>query len=105
MFFIFCFVKDEASKEYCFLFQAEVGIRYGHVTGVQTCALPILAPPVEQNSNRAPTLRAASSTLTVPTTFTSASSAGHATDARTSICAARWQISSGLASSTSAASC
>src|SRR5690625_7315757 len=24
----------------CFL-QAEVGLRYGHVTGVQTCALPI----------------------------------------------------------------
>src|SRR5215510_9404774 len=26
-----------------FFFQAEDGIRYGHVTGVQTCALPILA--------------------------------------------------------------
>src|SRR5690625_199860 len=25
-----------------FFFQAEAGIRYGHVTGVQTCALPIL---------------------------------------------------------------
>src|SRR5690625_5605112 len=25
----------------CFFFQAEDGIRYGHVTGVQTCALPI----------------------------------------------------------------
>src|SRR5690625_7355699 len=25
-----------------FFFQAEDGIRYGHVTGVQTCALPIL---------------------------------------------------------------
>src|SRR5690625_7114333 len=24
-----------------FFFQAEDGIRYGHVTGVQTCALPI----------------------------------------------------------------
>src|SRR5439155_2068791 len=24
-----------------FFFQAEEGIRYGHVTGVQTCALPI----------------------------------------------------------------
>src|SRR5690625_8052287 len=24
-----------------FVFQAEDGIRYGHVTGVQTCALPI----------------------------------------------------------------
>src|SRR5439155_15823649 len=26
-----------------FFFQAEDGIRYGHVTGVQTCALPICA--------------------------------------------------------------
>src|SRR5690625_6084384 len=25
----------------CFFFQAVDGIRYGHVTGVQTCALPI----------------------------------------------------------------
>src|SRR5438309_9184326 len=28
----------------CFFFQAEDGIRYGTVTGVQTCALPILSP-------------------------------------------------------------
>src|SRR5690625_5952175 len=28
---------------HCFFFQAEDGIRGGHVTGVQTCALPILA--------------------------------------------------------------
>src|SRR6266508_1123599 len=28
----------------CFFFQAEDGIRDGHVTGVQTCALPILSP-------------------------------------------------------------
>src|SRR5439155_17398600 len=27
-----------------FFFQAEDGIRYGHVTGVQTCALPIVFP-------------------------------------------------------------
>src|SRR5207253_4480947 len=27
----------------CFFFQAEDGIRDGHVTGVQTCALPIFA--------------------------------------------------------------
>src|SRR5690625_7106376 len=27
----------------CFFFQAEDGIRDGHVTGVQTCALPIWA--------------------------------------------------------------
>src|SRR5690606_23606577 len=29
---------------YCYLFQAEDGIRDFHVTGVQTCALPILTP-------------------------------------------------------------
>src|SRR5437660_10765269 len=28
-----------------FFFQAEDGIRDGHVTGVQTCALPISGPP------------------------------------------------------------
>src|SRR5439155_8500723 len=28
-------------KKSCFFFQAEDGIRDGHVTGVQTCALPI----------------------------------------------------------------
>src|SRR5690625_5752528 len=36
----------------CFFFQAEDGIRDGHVTGVQTCALPIfgdeLALPISQ---------------------------------------------------------
>src|SRR5439155_5467941 len=31
-----------------FFFQAEDGIRDGHVTGVQTCALPILAAEIEQ---------------------------------------------------------
>src|SRR5690625_7172358 len=29
-----------------FFFQAEDGIRDGHVTGVQTCALPILGPSI-----------------------------------------------------------
>src|SRR5437870_13037816 len=29
---------------YFFFFQAEDGIRDGHVTGVQTCALPIFTP-------------------------------------------------------------
>src|SRR5689334_25419949 len=31
---------------YAFFFQAEDGIRDGTVTGVQTCALPILLPPL-----------------------------------------------------------
>src|SRR5690625_6114435 len=30
---------------YLFFFQTEDGIRYGHVTGVQTCALPISRTP------------------------------------------------------------
>src|SRR5690625_6107316 len=32
-----------------FFFQAEDGIRDGHVTGVQTCALPILVEKLRQN--------------------------------------------------------
>src|SRR5690606_40554934 len=39
----FCFDKSSTiSLAYCFFFQAEDGIRDFHVTGVQTCALPIL---------------------------------------------------------------
>src|SRR5690606_40501729 len=33
----------------CFFFQAEDGIRDFHVTGVQTCALPISEPPAEDD--------------------------------------------------------
>src|SRR5439155_14702749 len=33
---------------YIFFFQAEDGIRDGHVTGVQTCALPICSSPERQ---------------------------------------------------------
>src|SRR5207253_3364695 len=33
---------------FCFFFQAEDGIRDGHVTGVQTCALPISIPLVNE---------------------------------------------------------
>src|SRR5690625_7391537 len=33
---------------FIFFFQAEDGIRDGHVTGVQTCALPILAVEKER---------------------------------------------------------
>src|SRR5215510_16461381 len=35
------FLKREAGCAAGFFFQAEDGIRDGHVTGVQTCALPI----------------------------------------------------------------
>src|SRR5207253_7398346 len=34
-------VDDTAGRSSFFFFQAEDGIRDGHVTGVQTCALPI----------------------------------------------------------------
>src|SRR5690349_2100110 len=41
---------------------------------------PYKAPPLEQNSTRAPALRAASSTLIVPITFTYASSTGNSVE-------------------------
>src|SRR6185437_3376091 len=56
---------------------------------------PYSAPPEEANSTRASMARAASSTLTVPTTLACASVAGLDTDERTAMCAARWQISRG----------
>src|SRR5439155_19195966 len=36
------FLIAQSSRLFFFFFQAEDGIRDGHVTGVQTCALPIL---------------------------------------------------------------
>src|SRR5437762_6323012 len=36
-------IRSTKQNQYCFFFQAEDGIRYTSVTGVQTCALPILA--------------------------------------------------------------
>src|SRR5690625_7292835 len=43
----------------CFFFQAEDGIRDGHVTGVQTCALPIFSywPAKRRVYSRRPTSR------------------------------------------------
>src|SRR5439155_13198554 len=41
----------------CFLFQAEDGIRDGHVTGVQTCALPIFLPRALSVSDPNPKVR------------------------------------------------
>src|SRR5439155_10875327 len=38
--------QDDEYHHGIFFFQAEDGIRDGHVTGVQTCALPISAFPV-----------------------------------------------------------
>src|SRR6266498_3418586 len=43
-FFVCCFLAGvQADREFFFFFQAEDGIRDADVTGVQTCALPILA--------------------------------------------------------------
>src|SRR6202040_947420 len=39
-----CAIAGVFSRKYLFFFQAEGGIRDLYVTGVQTCALPILAP-------------------------------------------------------------
>src|SRR5690625_5729019 len=48
-----------------FFFQAEDGIRYGHVTGVQTCALPILSASASSTSCPAPASSAATLIATV----------------------------------------
>src|SRR5713226_4512030 len=40
-FCVFLFLDSEPFLNFFFFFQAEDGIRYGRVTGVQTCALPI----------------------------------------------------------------
>src|SRR6266700_5864765 len=42
--FFFFFLEKKENNYFFFFFQAEDGIRDFHVTGVQTCALPILAP-------------------------------------------------------------
>src|SRR6266487_4975041 len=41
--FFYCFLRRDSlvNVSPVFFFQAEDGIRYGRVTGVQTCALPI----------------------------------------------------------------
>src|SRR5215510_4459610 len=41
----FFFVMYYMNVDFIFFFQAEDGIRDGHVTGVQTCALPISSRP------------------------------------------------------------
>src|SRR5271165_7057447 len=43
MFFFLFLWKEEGESSFFFFFQAEDGIRDFHVTGVQTCALPICA--------------------------------------------------------------
>src|SRR5437870_11363037 len=52
-FFCFFFVCIVVFFFYFFFFQAEDGIRDGHVTGVQTCALPIsLHEPADRGGRR-----------------------------------------------------
>src|SRR6266702_7301336 len=41
---------DARCTSFFFFFQAEDGIRDGHVTGVQTCALPILIGPKQPHA-------------------------------------------------------
>src|SRR5215208_1390479 len=59
---IFFFVPTQCKLYFVFFFQAEDGIRDGHVTGVQTCALPISpgtgpANSDEESVNRTAALR------------------------------------------------
>src|SRR5258706_515197 len=42
--------RDYFMQRYHFFFQAEDGIRYWSVTGVQTCALPIYMPACSSSS-------------------------------------------------------
>src|SRR2546427_4973914 len=51
-------VSSRRVRTVCFFFQAEDGIRYLTVTGVQTCALPIFLPavPLAQEEALAPSL-------------------------------------------------
>src|SRR6266511_1982522 len=69
---------------YCFFFQAEDGIRDFHVTGVQTCALPIslahVWPQFENAPQRAPCTarsRSASSKTSIASLPPSSSATGH----------------------------
>src|SRR5204862_1970532 len=49
-----------------FFFQAEDGIRYLYVTGVQTCALPISAPRRRRGSTASRRRRSCTSTADAP---------------------------------------
>ena len=64
---------------------------------------PYSAPPVELNTTGAPWRRAASSTFSVPATFTAQSRCGSCTETVTLAWAARWKMTSGSARSATAA--
>src|SRR5690625_5590660 len=49
--------RNHFQMYYCFFFQAEDGIRDGHVTGVQTCALPICLQKRRSSTAMKPALR------------------------------------------------
>src|SRR5690606_40996811 len=55
----------------CFFFQAEDGIRDFHVTGVQTCALPISCRRPSGYSRRAPAIPVPGSEAKVPSSVSS----------------------------------
>src|SRR5207249_7287673 len=54
-----------------FFFQAEDGIRGGHVTGLQTCALPIWCSPRTRRTRGCSTVRRARGITRTPSTGTS----------------------------------
>src|SRR5690625_6861349 len=65
---------------FVFFFQAEDGIRDGHVTGVQTCALPICSA-LERATTDSPAVRPAS-TVRASASITSSSAPAAAAAAR-----------------------
>src|SRR5439155_18987425 len=69
-----------------FFFQAEDGIRDGHVTGVQTCALPISLGKREPAMKAAihPDYREITVTCTCGNTFKTSSTLGH--DLQVEVC-------------------
>src|SRR5271166_819661 len=53
MYFLFFLFERNMFSKFFFFFQAEDGIRDGHVTGVQTCALPIWVSSAPAGADRA----------------------------------------------------
>src|SRR5690606_41044505 len=71
-----------ATAGFCCFFQAEDGIRDFHVTGVQTCALPILTVTGTGSAGRSNTLGDRTMSASIQPTTTS-DAATHAADTHT----------------------
>src|SRR5690606_40131983 len=65
-----------------FFFQAEDGIRDFHVTGVQTCALPILTRTTRRTSSRSPSSATSTRASRTPRRTSSSSASRHSRAAR-----------------------